>query len=63
MTTFIFLVEALEPGEPLVLEDTEWVLDIKWFPVEQARALIEYKGTKLLLDMGVKKLREMGVEV
>ncbi len=63
MTTFIFLIEALEPDEPLVLEDTEWVLDLKWFPAEQARALIEYKGTKLLLDMSVAKLKEMGLNV
>lgn len=63
MTTYIFLMEALDPDEPLVLEDTEWVSDLKWFPADQARALIEYKGTKLLMDLGVKKLREMGVDV
>ena len=63
MTTFIYLLEALDPEEPLVLEDIEWVLDLKWFPADQARALIEYKGTKLLLDVGIKKLREMGIDV
>ena len=63
MTTFIFLMEALDPEEPLVLEDIEWVLDLKWFPPDQARALIEYKGTKLLLDMVVQKLREMDIDV
>ncbi len=63
MTTFIFLMEALDPDEPLVLEDIQWVQDLKWFPADQARALIEYKGTKLLLDMSVQKLREMGLEV
>jgi len=63
MTTFIFLMQALDPHEELVLEDTEWVMDLKWFPAQQARALIEYKGTKLLLDMSVKKLREMGHNV
>jgi 8-oxo-dGTP pyrophosphatase MutT (NUDIX family) len=63
MTTFIFLMEALDPEEPLVLEDTDWVQDLKWFPADQARALIEYKGTKLLLDISVKKLREAGLNV
>lgn len=63
MTTFIFLMEALDPGEPLVLEDTEWVKDLKWFEAQPARALIEYKGTKLMLDMSVKKLREAGHNV
>lgn len=56
MTTHVFLIEALGDTEALVPEDSEGIVDAKWFGREEALKLIEYKDTERLFKMGLDKL-------
>jgi 8-oxo-dGTP pyrophosphatase MutT (NUDIX family) len=57
MTTHVYLMEALGDTNALVPEDSEGIVDAKWFPKEEALKLIEYKDTERLFRMGLAKLR------
>jgi hypothetical protein len=50
-------MEALGDTNALVPEDSEGIVDAKWFPKEEALKLIEYKDTERLFRMGLAKLR------
>lgn len=56
MTTHVFLIEALGDTEALIPEDSEGIVDAKWFSRDDALKLIEYKDTERLFKMGLDKL-------
>ncbi|HSX41703.1 MAG TPA: NUDIX domain-containing protein [Candidatus Saccharimonadales bacterium] len=57
MTTHVFLMEALGDTNALVPEDSEGIIDAKWFKKDEALDLIEYKDTEKLFRMGLTKLQ------
>ena len=57
MTTHVFLIEALGNTDALIPEDSEGIVDAKWFPKDEALQLIEYKDTEKLFKMGLGKLK------
>lgn len=57
MTTHIFLIEALGDTNALVAEDSEGIVDVKWFEKDEALQQIEYKDTEKLFMLGLKKLK------
>jgi 8-oxo-dGTP pyrophosphatase MutT (NUDIX family) len=57
MTTHVFLMEALGNTDALIPEDSEGIVDAKWFPKDEALQLIEYKDTEKLFKMGLEKLK------
>ncbi len=57
MTTHVFLMEALGDTDALVPEDSEGIVDAKWFPQAEALELIEYKDTEKLFRLGLSKLK------
>ncbi|HEX7259926.1 MAG TPA: NUDIX domain-containing protein [Candidatus Saccharimonadia bacterium] len=57
MTTHIFLIEALSDTDALVPEDSEGIVDVKWFNTEEALKTIEYKDTEQLFKLGLEKLK------
>lgn len=57
MTTHVFLMEALGDTDALVPENSEGIVDAKWFPRAEALKLIEYKDTERLFNLGLAKLR------
>lgn len=57
MTTHIFLMEALGDTDAIVPEDSEGIVDVKWFPKDEALKSIEYKDTEKLFKLGLKKLQ------
>jgi 8-oxo-dGTP pyrophosphatase MutT (NUDIX family) len=56
MTTHVFLIEALGDSSHLIPEDSEGIVDAKWFPAEEALSLIAYKQTEKLFRIGLEKL-------
>ncbi len=60
MTTFVFLMEATDPDEEVVAENSEGIIDVAWFAGEEALELIEYKDTKVLLEMALRKINQLG---
>jgi 8-oxo-dGTP pyrophosphatase MutT (NUDIX family) len=56
MTTSVFLIEAKRNTDKLKRGDSEGIIDVKWFPVDEALQLIEYKDTEKLFRMGLEKL-------
>lgn len=56
MTTHVFLIEALGDTNALVPENSEGIVDAKWFPYAEALKLIEYKDTERLFNLGLAKL-------
>lgn len=56
MTTHIFLVEALGDTDALVPENSEGIVDVKWFKKDEALKLIEYKDTEKIFKLGLEKL-------
>jgi 8-oxo-dGTP pyrophosphatase MutT (NUDIX family) len=62
MTTFVFLMEALGDTDNVVPEDSEGIVDAKWFDSEKALGLIEYRDTEKLFRLGIAKLQEAGVQ-
>jgi len=57
MTTHIFLIEALGNTDALVPENSEGIVDVKWFPRDDALERIEYKDTERLFKLGLEKLQ------
>lgn len=58
MTTHVYLMQALGNTDALVAEDSEGIVDAKWFPQEEALKLIEYKDTERLFRLGLKKVEK-----
>lgn len=61
MTAFHFLLEALDPDEPIVVEDSEGIVDAKWFTAENAEHILEYKSLKELLQRSMEILKELAI--
>jgi 8-oxo-dGTP pyrophosphatase MutT (NUDIX family) len=57
MTTFVFLMEALGDTDNVIPEDSEGIVDAKWFDSEKALTLIEYRDTEKLFRLGISKLQ------
>ena len=58
MTTFVFLMEALGDTDNVIPEDSEGIVDAKWFDYDKALGLIEYRDTERLFKLGFSKLQE-----
>jgi 8-oxo-dGTP pyrophosphatase MutT (NUDIX family) len=58
MTTYVFLMEALGDTDAVVPEDSEGIVDAKWFEAKRALGLIEYRDTERLFRLGLSKLQE-----
>jgi 8-oxo-dGTP pyrophosphatase MutT (NUDIX family) len=58
MTTFVFLMEALGDTDNVVPEDSEGIVDAKWFDYDKALGLIEYRDTERLFKLGMSKLKQ-----
>jgi 8-oxo-dGTP pyrophosphatase MutT (NUDIX family) len=56
MTTFVFLMEALGDTDNVIPEDSEGIVDAKWFDYEKALGLIEYRDTERLFRLGISKI-------
>lgn len=59
MTTFVFLIEATDISEVVIAENSEGIIDVKWFSDIEAHDLIEYKDTKTLLEMALRKIEKL----
>jgi 8-oxo-dGTP pyrophosphatase MutT (NUDIX family) len=57
MTTYVFLMEALGDSDNIIPEDSEGIVDAKWFDQDKALGLIEYRDTEKLFRLGLAKLR------
>ncbi len=57
MTTHVFLMEALGNTDAVIPEDSEGIVDAKWFPADKALGLIEYRDTERLFRLGLTKLQ------
>jgi len=55
-TVYIFLLEA-DPHEKLIVQKAE-IREARWFPPEEALETIEYKGSKALLEKGIRTFKE-----
>ncbi|MDF2461174.1 MAG: hypothetical protein K0S68_577 [Candidatus Saccharibacteria bacterium] len=58
MTTFVFLMEALGDTDNVIPEDSEGIVDAKWFDYDKALGLIEYRDTEKLFKLGFSKIRK-----
>lgn len=56
MTTHVYLMEALGNTDAVVAEDSEGIIDAKWFDSTEALGLIEYKDTEKLFRLALEKL-------
>lgn len=56
MTTYVFLMEAIGDTDALVPEDSEGIVDAKWFDSEKALGLIEYRDTERLFRLALEKV-------
>ncbi|MCC7543514.1 NUDIX domain-containing protein [bacterium] len=61
MTAFHFLIEAVDPDEPIVVEESEGIVDARWFSTENAAQVLEYKSLKELLERSMNILKEMAI--
>ena len=59
MTTYVFLIEALGDSGALIPEDSEGIVDAKWFDHEEALKLIEYKDTERLFRIALAKVQKV----
>jgi 8-oxo-dGTP pyrophosphatase MutT (NUDIX family) len=59
MTTYVFLMEATRFTGELIPEDSEGIVDARWFPDTEALNLIEYKDTEKLFRLGLSKIGEL----
>ena len=59
MTTYVYLMEALRFTGELIPGDSEGIIDTRWFPVDKALELIEYKDTEKLFRLALAKLEEI----
>lgn len=57
MTTFVFLMEAYGDTDNVIPEDSEGIVDAKWFDQDKALGLIEYRDTERLFRLGLSKLQ------
>jgi 8-oxo-dGTP pyrophosphatase MutT (NUDIX family) len=57
MTTHVYLMEALGDTDAVIPEDSEGIVDAKWFDSEEALGLIEYRDTQRLFRLGLDKLK------
>ncbi len=57
MTTHVFLMEALGDTDAIVPEDSEGIVDAKWFDQDKALTLIEYRDTERLFRLALTKLQ------
>lgn len=57
MTTHVYLMEALGDTDTVVAEDSEGIVDAKWFDSDKALGLIEYRDTERLFRLGLSKLQ------
>jgi 8-oxo-dGTP pyrophosphatase MutT (NUDIX family) len=58
MTTYVFLMEALGDTDKVIPEDSEGIVDAKWFDYDKALGLIEYRDTERLFRLGLSKLQK-----
>ena len=56
MTTHVYLMEAIGDTDAVVAEDSEGIVDAKWFDADEALGLIEYKDTEKLFRLGLAKI-------
>lgn len=56
MTTHVFLMEALGDTDQIVAENSEGIVDAKWFDSAKALGLIEYRDTERLFRMALGRL-------
>lgn len=56
MTTYVFLMEALGDTDAVIPENSEGIVDAKWFDSGEALNLIEYRDTERLFRLGLSKL-------
>lgn len=57
MTTHVYLMEALGNTDAVIPEDSEGIVDAKWFGADEALGLIEYKDTEKLFRLGLEKVQ------
>ena len=57
MTTYVFLMEALGDTDAIKVEESEGIVDAKWFDYKKALGLIEYRDTERLFRLGMSKLQ------
>ncbi len=62
MTTYVFLMEAVGRSDRVVPENSEGIVDVKWFDKDEALKLIEYKDTERLFRIGLTKLSRRKAE-
>lgn len=62
MTTHVFLMEALGDTDAIIPEDSEGIVDAKWFPASKALGLIEYRDTEKLFRLGLEKVQQMAAK-
>ena len=60
MTTDIFLVQGL--GDADDLKPEEWMNGIKWFSTAEALDKIEYEDIGKIILIGMKKIRDAGLQ-
>jgi 8-oxo-dGTP pyrophosphatase MutT (NUDIX family) len=63
MTTYVFLMEALGDTDAVIPEDSEGIVDAKWFDQDKALGLIEYRDTEKLFRLGLSKLQQGAPQV
>ena len=56
MTTYVFLMEAVGNTDAVIPEDSEGIVDAKWFGEEEALQLIEYRDTERLFRVALEKI-------
>jgi len=62
MTTHVFLMEAHGNTEAIRPENSEGIIDVKWFPKDEALKLIEYRDTQKLFKVALRKLNALPKE-
>jgi len=62
MTTHVFLMEAQGNTEAIRPENSEGIVDVKWFPKDEALKLIEYRDTQKLFKVALRKLNALPKE-
>jgi 8-oxo-dGTP pyrophosphatase MutT (NUDIX family) len=55
MTTHVYLMEAVGDTDRIVAENSEGIVDAKWFDANKALGLIEYRDTERLFRMALAK--------
>ena len=62
MTTHVFLMEAQGDTNAIRPENSEGIVDVKWFPKNEALKLIEYRDTQKLFKVALRKLNALPKE-